>query len=202
MAAPSAERAARKARLRKRKRRGRGRKDLPHAGVILEKRKLRRLKRGAFVQTDFVAAADWSFSLDAGLLVDAASTALLAWYHDTIVSGVDPTGTRPKKPLTTRVAKRSGRKSKNRGHFTGFLATNLRRTKITGSTVSARTRLLPPTRRNVFIAQEQKRGIHYLLLGGKADETIKLVTGEFVEGGIVNENRATERRETTSGRVV
>ncbi len=176
-------------------------KTLPHAGTILvgeqgTKTVGKHRRRG--LRTTFASGSTWSFSLDAGLLVDAISTALLVFFRQGIMSGEKPDGTGSQPPLTAKVAGQKERRSKFRGYRTGFLADNLRRSKITGSTTRASSRILPPTNRNVFIAGEAKRGVSFFSVTGAAGEVITAVVDKFIEGGVVNANRAANRSERDS----
>ncbi|MBL9105179.1 MAG: hypothetical protein JNL82_29810 [Myxococcales bacterium] len=170
-------------------------KELPHAGTILVgearvKPPARHSRAG--LTTAFVAGSDWSYDLDAGLLVDALRTALLVLFRQGILEGQKPDGTGAQPRLTERVANRPGRKGKTRGYNTGYFADNLRASKITGSTTAAQSRILPPTNRNVYIANEAKRGISFFTVQGTAAQVIAEVTDKFIEGGIVNRNRAAD----------
>lgn len=176
-------------------------KNVPHAGTILvgeqrTKPPAKHSRQG--LTTTFVSGSDWDYDLDAGLLVDAISTALLKLYRDGIMSGEKPDGSGSQKELTTKVANAQGRKSKVRGFKTGFFADNIRRSKITGSTVKAQSRILPPTNRNVFIAAEAKRGISYFSVQGTAAEVIAEVTDKFIESGLEARNRAADLAEKDS----
>ena len=176
-------------------------KDLPHAGTILvgeqgTKTTAKHKRRG--LSTTFASGSTWSFSLDAGLLVDALSTALLVFFRQGIMSGQKPDGTGGQPPLPEKVAAQKGRKSRFRGYKTGHLADHLRRGRITGSTTKAQSRILPPTNRNGYIAGEAKRGVSFFAVTGAAAEVIAAVTDEFIEGGLVNANRAADRSERDS----
>lgn len=176
-------------------------KSLPHAGTILVgeqagKATKKHSKQG--LSATFAVGANWDFSLDAGLLVDALTSSLLVLYRDGIMSGQRPDGTGAQPDLRPRAAAAKGRRSQNRGHRTGFLADNLRRSKITGSTTKATSRILPPTSRNVYIASEAKNGVSFFSVQGTAAQVIADVTDEFVRGGIINANRAADLQEKDS----
>lgn len=176
-------------------------KSLPHAGTILvgeqgTKTTAKHKRRG--LTTTFASGANWDFSLDAGLLVDALTTGLLVLYRQGIMSGAKPDGSGTQPPLSEKVAAQRGRRSSHRGYKTGFLADNLRRSKITGTTTTARARILPPTNRNVFMAAEAKRGVSFFSVTGTAALVIAEITDEFVRGGVVNANRAANLNEKDS----
>lgn len=177
-------------------------KDLPHAGTILvgearAKPPARHDRPG--LTTAFVAGSDWSYSLDAGLLVDALTTGLLQFYRQAVISGEKPDGSGAQPELKRQAANVRDRKpGKIRGYRTGWFADNIRRSKITGSTTKAQSRILPPTNRNVFVSMEAKRGISYFSTQGTAAEVIADVTDKFIEGGIENRNRAADLDEKGS----
>lgn len=175
--------------------------DQPHSGVILvnEARNAGTKKNPkSGITAQFVGQSDWSFSLDAGLLVDALSTALLVLYRQAIMEGEKPDGSGKHPELSQKVKAQSGRASLNRGFRTGFLADNLRRSKITGSTTKAQSRILPPTSRNVYIASELKRGNQFFSTQGIAQLVIQDVTSQFIQNGLENANRAADLNEETS----
>lgn len=173
--------------------------DLPHAGVVLVKETAKQNKKGKnSITSTFVGESDFAFNLDAGLLVDGITSALLVFYHDSIKEGSKPDGSGKHVPLTEKVKKDKSRRSQYRGYKTGFFAENIRRNKITGTTVKAQSRIVPPNNRNVFIAQEAKRGNYYFSIKGSASEVIEKATQEFIKGGIKNANRAPELGEKDS----
>jgi len=142
----------------------------------------------------FEAKTDFQWNFDAGLLVEHLSASLIAYYSSTVRAGLKPDGMTAQPPLKSqaraqRAFDRGFRKSMFRGYRTGEFAANIRRTAITGSTVRASTRILAPTNRNVFIAQEAKHRIQYFGVLGKAAEVIKEATDQFVAGGLANQNR-------------
>lgn len=175
--------------------------DQPHAGVILvneSKNAGTKAKPKSGITAQFVGQSDWSFSLDAGLLVDALRTSLLNLYRQAIREGEKPDGSGKQPELTDAVKKQSGRASQVRGYKTGYFSDNIRASKITGSTVKAQSRILPPTSRNVFLAQELKRGIEYFSTEGIAQLVIADVTKAFIELGLENANRAANLNEESS----
>lgn len=167
----------------------------PHQGTILlaEQRTSgakQQSKNG--LSTSFAASGDWSYSFDAGLLVDALRTALLSLYRQGIREGEKPDGSGAHPALTERAKAAKGRVGKTRGFKTGYLADNLRASKITGSTVKAQSRIVPPSNRNVYLASELKRGNSFFAVTGIAAIVIADVTDEFIRGGLVNQNRAAD----------
>lgn len=173
----------------------------PHQGTILlaEQRvsgAQQKSKNG--LSTSFAASGDWSYSFDAGLLVDALRTALLSLYREGIRQGEKPDGSGAQPPLTDRAKAQQGRVGKTRGFKSGYLADNLRASKITGSTTKAQSRIVPPTNRNVYIASELKRGNTFFSVSGIAALVIADVTDAFIAGGLVNQNRAADLGERDS----
>ncbi|MCY1055427.1 hypothetical protein [Nannocystis sp. SCPEA4] len=194
----STRKAVQSARLSSREARKRAPEDLEHAGVILvDERRTARTKthgRTGFSST-FVGQSNFSFDLDAGLLVDALSTALLSWYRDSIRAGEKPDGSGRQPELTDRVKRQQGRASQVRGFKSGYFSNTIRRGKVTGSTVKAQTRIVPDPRRNVFVAQEAKRGVSYFSVQGTAAKIIEEITSQFIAGGLKNANRASNLNE-------
>ena len=178
-----------------------GAKGEPHQGTILlaEQRTsgaAQKSKNG--LSTSFAASGDWDYSFDAGLLVDALRTALLSLYRQGIIEGEKPDGSGAQPQLGARALAAKGRRGKTRGYKTGFLADNLRASKITGSTTKAQSRIVPPTNRNVYIASELKRGNTFFSVTGMAAIVIADVTDEFVKNGLTNQNRAADLSEKDS----
>lgn len=197
----SSRKAVSSARLTARQARKATPKDAPHAGVILvneAKNAGTSKKPTKGISCQFVGQSDWAFDLDAGLLVDALSTALLVLYRTAVMEGEKPDGSGKQKELSPKVKSQKDRASQNRGYRTGFFADDIRRGKITGSTTKAASRILPPTNRNVFVASELKRGIEYFSTQGIAQLVISDVTSQFIEGGIENQNRAADLSEASS----
>ena len=102
--------------------------------------------------------------LDARALVDVMRRAVLAATSDAIREGRRPDGG-PQRPLSKRAAADPTRESPNRGFKSGVLVDELRATPVKGDVGRAESSVLPPTTRNVFIAQEAARGVVYLAIG-------------------------------------
>lgn len=182
-----------------------GKKGEPHSGTILlaeQRVSGSKMKSKNGLSTSFAASGDWDFSFDAGLLVDAISTALLALYRQGIMEGEKPDGSGAQPKLTDKVAAQKDRKGKVRGYKTGYLADNIRRGKITGSTTKATSKILPPTNRNVYISSELKRGNSFFSVQGIAALLIQEITDQFIAGGIVNQNRAPDLGEKDSKKAI
>lgn len=127
----------------------------------------------------------------ADLLALRVTDVLLEYHRETIINGTMPESGLPKKPLAV-VALYAGRnqqmppaerkklgkrKSMHRGYASGVLAAGLRRSKVGGGARSARratARIVPPTNRNVIVAQElTQRGIDYFGVDGRAAGVIR-----------------------------
>ncbi|MCY0990638.1 hypothetical protein OV203_26075 [Nannocystis sp. ILAH1] len=120
-----------------------------------------------------------NLDLDPAILVDRVSRALLTHHREAILAGVRPDGGGQQKALSGRALAAPGRQSDHRGYRTGFLADNLRRSKIQREgDQQASTRILPPPNRNVYLAQEAKRGVLLLTLSGRASEVAREAASE------------------------
>lgn len=119
-------------------------------------------------------------NVDSRAIVDAARRAALRVSRDNIAEGKKPDGS-PQKPLSKGVAAQPGRAGPVRGYKTGHMADNLRSTPIKGTTAKAETTIMVPTDRNVFIAQEAKRGIEYLGFGAVVDAAIVEAVDDYLE---------------------
>ena len=125
-------------------------------------------------------SAGLSLDLDAAILVDRMTRALLTHHREAILSGQRPDGKGPQKPLSSQALAAPGRQSDHRGYRTGVLADGLRRTKIEGDRQNATSRIVPPTNRNVYVANELRNGVSILTLAGKAGEVAREAAGEAV----------------------
>lgn len=118
--------------------------------------------------------------IDARILVDGMSRAILAVTSDNIRAGVAPDGSR-QRPLSRVRAAEAGRESEVRGYRTGHFADELRTGRVVGSATQARVDVMPSTDRNVFVATEAARGIRYLGVGPAATVAAERAAGELVE---------------------
>lgn len=125
-------------------------------------------------------SAGLSLDLDAAILVDHMTRALLTHHREALLAGQRPDGRGPQKPLSQRALDAPGRQSDHRGYRTGVLADGLRRTKIEGDRQNATSRIVPPPNRNVYVATELKNGVSILTLAGKAGEVAREAAGEAV----------------------
>lgn len=127
-----------------------------------------------------VVTAGFAIDLRADALVDAMSRALLVRHRDAIASGQKPEGG-PQRPLSEGRRNDADREKPVRGYKTGHLADNLRRSKITGTTAKATAKILPPSDRNVFVALELERGVHYFSVEGEAGEAAGQAARDIVD---------------------
>jgi hypothetical protein len=157
-----------------------GRIQSSEAGVVLfagsERRGKATGREGAL--TISLVAREVPIEIRADVLLDIVRAELLALYRQQIMQGRKPDGG-PQPRLGKSASQVQDRKG-GRGFRTGFLADNLRSPKMTGTTASARARILPPTKRNVFIASEAARGIFYLLIGADAERSIQEMVDAFL----------------------
>lgn len=119
-------------------------------------------------------------NFDARALVDVARRAALRVSRENIMEGRTPDGGR-QKPLSKEAAAKPGRMSEHRGYATGHMADNLRSSPIKGTTARAEASVMVPTDRNVFVAQEGKRGVEYLGFGPEVDAAIVEAVDEYIE---------------------
>lgn len=118
--------------------------------------------------------------LDARVLADGMSRAVLAATSDAIRAGLTPDGAR-QRPLSKVRAAEAGRESEVRGYRTGHFADELRTGRVVGTATSARVDVMPPVDRNVFVATEAARGIRYLGVGPAAMAAAERAAAELVE---------------------
>lgn len=149
------------------------------AGVVLVTPSSREASSGETMTTSIVSAG-LVLDVRADIIVDEVTSKLLKHYRRAIMAGQRAEGG-PQRPLSKGRQNDPGRESTFRGFATGHLADNLRRTTITGSTVSAKSKILPPTDRNVFIATEARRGVGYLSVEGVAGEVAREAADAAVE---------------------
>lgn len=160
----------------------RGRVD-PQAGAVLMAGSEARGKSGGL--TVSLVAKNVTVEIRADALLDAARAELLALYRLWTIQSLRPDTGGPMPPLKKAAAAVEGRKG-GRGYRTGFLADSWRSPKMTGTTAAARARILPPTNRNVFVAEEAKRGVFYLLIGPRHEAVLQEVTDRFVDKAIAD----------------
>ena len=94
-----------------------------------------------------VVSAGFAIDLDAAILVDAMSAALLKHTRDALMSGQRPDGGGAQAPLGARALSDPDRESPHRGFNSGVLADELRRSPIVSNGQTASCRISPPSRR-------------------------------------------------------
>lgn len=139
-----------------------------------------------------VVSIGFGLDLDPAILVDRMTRAVLQHTRDSILAGVRPDTGGPQKEISARAAAVPGRQSDHRGYRTGALADGIRRSKIARDGATASSRIVPPPNRNVYVAEEKKRGVNLLTLAGKsgaaAREGAREAMAEIVQGGKVPVN--------------
>ena len=180
-----------------RKARKNGAKGQPGDIVLFAGRSKKTNKAGnSTITTTFVADCP-TINLDASAFVDVVTHALLVHFRETILSGTKPDGSGAQVPLSQAAREESGRLTKYRGAKSGHMADALYRTEITGSTVKAKARILPPRDRNPFVSKEAGKGIFYTRLGGEADEVIRLAVEARIKAALEGTARPAERGPVT-----
>lgn len=138
-------------------------------------------------------SAGFAIDLDAGILVDRMSAALLQHTREAILEGQRPDGGGEQTALSARALAAPDRQSDNRGYRTGELADGLRRTAIESNGREASCRVLPPVSRNAYVARERKLGRELLTIRGAAGAVVEAAAreavAEMVSGDEVAKNR-------------
>lgn len=123
--------------------------------------------------------------LDSRAIVDVARRKILELTSENIRQGRRPDGG-AQRPLSKRAAADPDRESPYRGNRTGHMADEMRSSPIKGTSAAAEATIAVPTDRNVFIAQEKKRGIRYLGIGAAiaqaVDEEVAVAVEAMLEG--------------------
>lgn len=138
-----------------------------------------------------------TIDVSADKVVDIASHGLLVWYRSCILNGSRPDGS-PQVKLSQATMARGDRLTPYRGAASGTLADGLRRSAITGTTTRAKCVIQPPTTRNIFIAAELRRNIHYIGLAGGADEVIRETVQQWLSAAIADQVRDADKSEKTA----
>lgn len=113
-------------------------------------------------------SAGLAVNLDAAILVDAGTRALLQHLRESILTGQRPDGGGPQKPLSARALADPDRESPHRAYNTGELADGIFRTAIASNGSSATSTVKPPRSRSVYVAAESGRGISLITGAGAA----------------------------------
>ena len=140
-----------------------------------------------------VMSAGFAVDLDAGILVDRMSQALLAHTRTAILEGQRPDGGGEQAPLSARALAAPDRQSDNRGYRSGELADGLRRTAIESNGREASCKVSPPPSRNAYVGKERKNGRELLTLRGAAGEAVaaaaRAAVAEMLSGDPVPKDR-------------
>lgn len=115
-----------------------------------------------------VVSTGLAVDLDAAILVDAGTRALLQHLRESILTGQRPDGGGPQKPLSARALADPDRESPHRGYASGELADGLRRSAIVSNGTTASSTIRPPKSRSVYVATEAGRGVMLVTGAGEA----------------------------------
>lgn len=127
-----------------------------------------------------IASLGLTVDLAAEIVVDAMSRAGLMHIRQSLLEGRRPDGGGAQKALGAKAAADTGRQSQFRGYKTGHLADKVRRSAIKGDTSKASCRIVPPPDRNVYVAEELKRGVVLLTADGAAGEVMRAAAREAI----------------------
>lgn len=125
-------------------------------------------------------SAGFALDLDAAILVDRMSAALLRHTRESILAGQRPDGGGPQDELSARALANPDRQSPHRGYASGTLADELYRTPIESTGREASCRVLPPRSRNPYVGRERKNGRELLTLRGAAGAVVEAAAREAV----------------------
>lgn len=128
-----------------------------------------------------MASLGLTIDLSADILVDAMTRACLTHTREAILAGVRPDGGGSQRKLGLKAASLPGRQSPFRGFNTGQLADGIKRTRIKGSKAKASSRIVGPSNRNVYLAQEAAKGVNFLTAEGKSGEAMREAAQAAVE---------------------
>jgi hypothetical protein len=146
-----------------------------------------------------VHSAGFELDLDPAIPVDRMSRAILLHLRESILEGKRPDGKGSQKALGAKAAAIPGRQSPFRGYRTGVLADGLRRLRIKTSGNKATTRILGPTTRNVYLAQEAKKGVRYITGAGAVGDVAKAAALEVMKEVLKGKSPKTDKGEEEAG---
>ena len=127
-----------------------------------------------------IGSVGFAIDLNPAIIADRMRRRSLEHHRDSLLEGVRPDGGGPQKPLGKRALAAPNRQSEHRGYNTGVLADGLKSSKIKVSGNKATCTIVPPTNRNVYVAQERRRGVDLLTLAGKSGEVAREAAREAV----------------------
>lgn len=143
-------------------------------------------------------SAGFAVDLDAGVLLDRMSQALLAHTRTAILEGQRPDGGGAQAPLTARALAAPDRQSDNRGYRSGELADGLRRTAIESNGREASCKVSPPPSRNAYVGKERKNGRELLTIRGAAGAAVEAAAREAVAEMMTGDELAKNRNEVVA----
>ena len=140
-----------------------------------------------------VVSAGFAVDLDAAILVDAMSAALLKHTRDALMAGLRPDGGGAQAPLSARALSDPDRTSPHRGFNTGTLADELRRSPIESNGQTASCRISPPPSRVAYVNVERSRNREMLTLRGAAGAAVeaaaRAAVAEIMTGREISKDR-------------
>lgn len=139
-------------------------------------------KRGKNIKiTGDVLALD----IQADELAAAVGDKQLAYYHQSITSGIDVRTGGTKPQVTARTAALPGRRSQYRGYRSGELADDMERRTVSGDNGKAKTTIThPEASRQVFLSREYRNNIQHIGIEGVARQKLEDNVLEFVAEGV------------------
>lgn len=145
-----------------------------------------------------VVSAGFAVDLDAGVLVDRMSQALLRHTRGAIIAGERPDGGGEQAPLSARALAAPDRQSDNRGYRSGELADGLRRTAIESTGREASCKVSPPPSRNAYVGKERKNGRLLVTIRGAAGAAVEAAAREAVAEMVSGDEVAKSRGEVAA----
>lgn len=137
--------------------------------------------------------------LDPAIPVHAMRVAIITSIRDSILAGERPDGKGAQKALGAKAAAVPGRQSPYRGYRTGVLADGIRSSRIKTSGTKASTKVMGPQNRNVYLAQEKKKGINYITGAGKVAIAAKEAALQVMKEVLAGQAPKVDRGEEEAG---
>ncbi len=142
-----------------------------------------------------IASLGLVVDLSAEHIVDSMRRQAITDIRAAILEGRRPDGRGAQKALGAKALATPGRQSSFRGYRTGRLADSIKATRITGDTSKAKCRIVPPSDRNVYVAQELARGVALLTADGAIGEGMRRAASRTVEAMLTGREVLTEPAE-------
>lgn len=171
-------------------------------------------RKGEILTLDIRSESPWAYSMRADVIVEHVFNALLVHHQQHIIAGTKADGSGPQPPLEVSTlysnvktvfekGKQAGnlktdqrnRRSLHRGYKSGFFADTIRRSRLTGSTATAKTRMVSHPRRSVFLAMEAQRGYEYFFVDGAANGVIERAVAQIFDLSLEGRVRLKPERE-------